>query len=157
MKSATILIIALFSLSSLASVCDNSRLLWDTDQILAQYECQNAKTKLCVTKAIFGSYNNEYVVVTGRVDTDYGHPSVYLMGWYKDDKESRVLESRSFLELSYAPVPAIIIDNYKFRYEFILNKSTGAASYKEESKKVLSFSGWKTSVAEKLVCKSIKE
>ncbi|MCM2351859.1 MAG: hypothetical protein NDI69_17730 [Bacteriovoracaceae bacterium] len=156
MKSAITIFFALFSLSSMAAICDNSRLHWDNDQILEQFECQNAKTKLCSTKAIFGGDNNEYVVVSGQVDTDYGHPSVYVMVWYENDKEGRISEDRSFMELVYAPVPAIIIDNYKFRYEFILNKETGVASYTEESKKVLSFSGWKTSVSEKLVCKLIK-
>jgi hypothetical protein len=155
---SVITIVTSLSTMASASVCDSEKngLLWANDQIISQYECQNAKTILCATKAVFGSDNEKYVVVAGSVNTDKGHSRINALAWISGGKEGSVSEDNSLLELTYTPVAAIIIDNHKFRYEFNLNKKSGAASYTEESKKTLSLSGWSTLVSENLNCNKIK-
>lgn len=157
MKLILSVMFILTSFSTVASVCDTGKsgLLWENDKIISQYECKNAKTAICATKAVFGSDNTKYVTLAGSVNTNEGHSRVYALAWISGGKEGSVTESESLLELTYTPVAAIIIDEYKYRYEFNLNKKSGSASYTEESKKTFSLSRWSTKVSENLDCKKL--
>jgi hypothetical protein len=144
------------SFSSIASICgtENQKLLWHNDEIISQYECDNAKTKTCVSKAVWGYDNSQYVVLAGKVDTTIGHPVIYSFARVSGGKEGRVFETNQILGLIYTPSSIIILDSSKFRFTLVIDKNSGRAKYSEEFKKGY-ISAWQTSVSENLKCKKI--
>jgi hypothetical protein len=156
MKSFLSLIILATSFSSLASVCEtDSRLSWHNDEVMVQYECSNAKTELCFSKAIWGFDDSQYAVLGGKVETNQGKPSIYALARVDGDRQSRIFETRETLGLVDSPTPTIIIDSFRFRHTFVLDKNSGRAKYTQESKKVGLFTKWKTNISENLNCKKI--
>jgi hypothetical protein len=156
MKSILSMLAIVTSFSALASVCETeSRLSWDNDEVIIQYECRNAKTEVCFSKAIWGFDDAQYAVLAGKVETMQGRPSVYAFARAAGNKEGRIFETDQTLGLVSSPAPTIIIDSSKFRSTFVLDKNSGRAKYTQESKKLGLFTKWKTTVSENLVCTKI--
>lgn len=157
MKTTLLAILVLFSFSARASLCQSKpRLLWDTDKIVSQYECRNEISTLCATKAIYGLHDAEYVVLSGQIGGHRGHATLYALVWTDGEGEGKYYENNSVIDFLAKPAPTIILDSHKFRYEFVLNKKTGEASYREEAKEVLSFSRWKTLVDQEFRCQKLQ-
>ncbi len=141
----------------MAGVCQSTKLLWNNDKVLEQFECGSSVTSICVSKAVFGSDNSVYVKTEGAIQTPYGSHRISGLGWSSHSKEGKFEDINGFLTLNYYPSPAAIIDSYAIRSKFVLDKQNKKASYLEQRKEVLSFQSWKTYVAASdLNCTKVK-
>ncbi|MBO9665288.1 MAG: hypothetical protein J7501_00555 [Bdellovibrio sp.] len=136
-----------------SSVCNDSEksyfLLWETDRISEKYDCEGFESALCVVKATWKHNGDEYVSVFGSLGGERVNMKVRL----EDDVQGSVSEEDGLLVIKQQPVPAAIIDQYKYKHLFVLDKNTGSAGYRSEKKEVMSLSSWKVRRTDKLSCK----